>query len=111
MAQFGPVQEEFQKAGAEVLFVAAEKREGLFKPVKYLKKNPVAFPFLLDEDRAVTKAYGVYHRLGADAFNIARPATFVVGRDGSIRFSYVGKNQYDRAPMESILEAARAAQR
>lgn len=111
MAQFGPVKDEFEKAGAEVLFVAAEKREGLFKPAKYLEKNPVAFPFLLDEDRGVTKAYGVYHRLGTDAFNIARPATFVVGRDGSIRYLYVGKNQHDRAPMESILEAVRAAQR
>lgn len=111
MAQFGPVKDEFEKAGTEVLLVAAEKREGLFKPAKYLEKNPVAFPFLLDEDRSVTKAYGVYHRLGADAFNIARPATFVVGRDGFIRFSYVGKNQHDRAPMESILEAVRAAQR
>src|SRR5512142_2137123 len=105
MAQFGPVKGEFEKAAAEVLLVAAEKREGLFKPAKYLEKNPVAFPFLLDEDRAVTKAYGVYHRLGTDAFNIARPATFVVGRDGSIRFSYVGKNQHDRAPMEKVLEA------
>ena len=38
-----------------------------FKPEEFLANNPAPFPFLLDEDRRVTKAYGVYHRLGLDA--------------------------------------------
>ena len=107
MAQFEPLQGEIEKAGASVLFIAAEKRGGLFKPEKFLAEHPVSFPFLLDEDREVTKAYGVYHRIGLDAYNIAHPATLVVDRAGVIRYLYVGANQHDRAPMEKVLEAIR----
>ncbi len=103
MAQFEPVKSEIEKAGAALLYLAAEKRGGLFKPEKYLAEHPVSFPFLLDEDRKVTKAYGLYHRIGMDAFHIAHPATLVVDRGGVIRYLYVGANQHDRAPMEKVL--------
>ena len=105
MAQFEPVKDEIEKAGASVLYIAAEKRGGLFKPERFLAEHPVSFPFLLDEDRRVTKAYGLYHRIGMDAFNIAHPATLVVDRNGTIRYLYVGDNQHDRAPMDKVLEA------
>ncbi len=105
MAQLESHKAEIEAAGAHVIFIAAEKRAGLFKPQKYLREHPVSFPFLLDEDRAVTKAYGVYHRLGVDAYNIARPATFVVDAGGVVRFIYVGADQRDRAPIEDVLKA------
>lgn len=92
---------------ALVAFIAAEKRDGLHKPVKFLAEHPVSFPFLLDEDRSVTKAYGLYHRIGLDAINIAHPATLVIDLGGTIRYIYRGNNQLDRAPMEQVLEAAR----
>ena len=104
MAQFEPLQEEIAKLGAQVVYIAAEKREGLFKPEKFLEKNSVSFPFLLDEDRAVTKAYGLYHRIGKDAINIAHPATLVIDRLGVAQFIYRGENQQDRAPLEPIFE-------
>src|ERR1700684_2950837 len=105
MAQFEPLQSELDQFGVQVVFIAAEKRDGMFKPVKCLEKHPLAFPFLLDEDRAVTKAYGLYHRLGKDAINIAHPATLVVDGNGTVRYIYRGDNQMDRAPMESVIEA------
>ena len=89
------------------MFIAAEKRDGIFKPAKYLQKHPVAFPFLLDEDRTVTKAYGLYHRMGKDAINIAHPATLVIDKGGTVRYIYRGDNQMDRAPLEQVLEAVR----
>jgi peroxiredoxin len=107
MAQFGPLAEEMQKMEAQVAFIAAEKRDGIHKPVKFLAEHPVPFPFLLDEDRRVTKAYGLYHRIGLDAINIAHPATLVVDRGGIIRYLYRGSNQHDRAPMDQVLEATR----
>jgi len=109
MAQLGPYEGQFKDAGAELIFVAAEKRGGMFKPEEFLRKLPTAFPFLLDEDRKVTKLYGVYHRAGIDAINIARPATFVIGQDGIIRYIFVGSSQTDRAPVEEVLQAARSA--
>ena len=49
-------------------------------------------------------AYGLYHRVGVDAFNIAHPASLVIDRTGTVRYVYRGKNQSDRAPVEQILE-------
>ena len=109
MAQFGPETEKFRQAGIAVVFIAAEKRGGMFKPEEFLQKTPAPFPFLLDEDRTVTKGYGVYHRLGTDAINIARPATFVVDGKGIVRWMYIGASQTDRAPMERVWEEANKA--
>ena len=103
MAQVESIKHEVGNSGAELAFVAAEKREGVFKPVKYLEKNPISFPLLLDEDRTVTKAYGLYHRFGRDALNIAHPATLVIDQERSIRYVYRGDNQLDRAPLEQVI--------
>jgi peroxiredoxin len=107
MAQFEPVKSELEQVGTKVAFIAAEKREGMFKPEKFLEKHPLSFPFLLDEGRAVTKAYGLYHKLGMDAINIAHPATLVIDGNGTVRYIYRGESQTDRAPMEKVLEAVR----
>lgn len=104
MAQFESLKDRISAVGAHLLYVAAEKREGFFKPERYLKNHPVSFPFLLDEDRAVTKSYGLYHRIGMDALNIAHPATLVVDRARVIRFIYRGDGQTDRAPTEQVLD-------
>lgn len=93
------------QADAELAFIAAEKRNGVFKPAKFLEKHPISFPFLLDEDRVVTKAYGLYHRIGMDALNIAHPATLVIDRERVVRYIYRGDNQHDRAPLEDVLKA------
>jgi peroxiredoxin len=107
MAQFEPLQNELDQFGVQVVFIAAEKRDGMFKPVKFLEKHPVAFPFLLDEDRTVTKAYGLYHRFGKDAINIAHPATLIIDSNGTVRYIYRGDSQTDRAPIEQVMEAVK----
>jgi peroxiredoxin len=105
MAQLEPYKKTVGEIGGALVYIAAERKNGMFNPVKFLNEHPVSFPFLLDEDRTVTKAYGVYHRIGVDAFNIARPATLVVGRDQKIRYLYVGADQTDRAPVDDILDS------
>jgi peroxiredoxin len=109
MAQLEPLSKEIESAGGWLVYIAAEKKNGMFHPQKFLDEHPISFPFLLDEDRAVTKAYGIYQRLGLDAINIARPATFAIGRDGVIRYIYVGSSQVDRAPVQEVLDALRRA--
>ena len=106
MAQFEPYKDEI-KVGAQLVYIAAEKGQGVFKPAKYLAAHPFSFPFLLDEDRSVTKAYGLYHRFGRDAINIAHPASLVVDRSATVRYIYRGASQTDRAPLEEILNALR----
>ena len=89
------------------MYIAAEKSTGVWKAAKFLQSHPVSYPFLLDEDRAVTKAYGLYHRLGADAINIAHPATLVIDRDRKVEYIYRGNSQTDRAPFNQVTEAVR----
>ena len=85
----------------------AEMGEGVWKPAKFLQSHPVAYPFLLDEDRSVTKAYGLYHRLGVDAINIAHPASLVIERDRRVEYIYRGDSQTDRAPFDQVLAAVK----
>ena len=106
MAQLEPFREEIERLGS-LLYIAAEKRGGIFKPEKFLQNHPISFPFLLDEDRKVTKEYGIYQRLGLDAINIAYPATLVIDGGGTVRYIYRGSNQFDRAPVEQVLATAR----
>ena len=107
MAQFESQKQKIAKAGVQLVYVAAERRDGFWKPGKFLEKHPVSFPFLLDKDRAVTKEYGLYHAIGFDAFDIAHPATLVIDRSGIVRWIYRGENQTDRAPLEDVLKAVR----
>src|ERR1700687_1656726 len=103
MTQFESRSKEIEAAGAQLAFIAAEKRGGVWEPGKYLEKHPIASVFLLDEDRAVTKAYGLHHALGADALNIAHPATLVIDHDRWVRYIYRGDNQLDRAPLDEVI--------
>ena len=105
MTQLESRKPEIEAARAQLAFLAAEKRDGIWKPERFLGKHPVSSVFLLDEDRAVTKAYGLHHALGTDAINIAHPATVVVDRGGSVRYIYRGDNQLDRAPLDEVLGA------
>lgn len=105
MAQFESRKQDIEAAGAQVAFVAAEKHDGVWRPGTFLKKHPIPFPFLLDEDRAVTKEYGIHNAIAKDALNIAHPATFVIDRGGIVRYIYRGDNQSDRASLDEILRA------
>jgi peroxiredoxin len=109
MTQFESRRPEIEALGAQLAFLAAERRNGVWKPGRFLEKHPIASVFLLDEDRAVTKAYGLHHALGTDAINIAHPATLIICRDddrsGLVRYIYRGENQLDRAPLDEVLSA------
>jgi peroxiredoxin len=107
MAQFEPLKEELESHRGQLVFVAAEKRDGVWKPARFLKKHPVSFPFLLDEDRAITRAYGLYHHIGKDAINIAHPATLVIDRGGRVQYIYRGDNQLDRVAVVEVMTAVR----
>jgi peroxiredoxin len=105
MAQVESSYDEFTKAGAEVVFITAQKIEGVFRGKEHVEKKQYRFPVLFDEMRKVTHAYGVYHAFGMDAYNIAHPATFVIGRDGKIRWIAVSPNQKERPEVKEILSA------
>ena len=109
MAQLESSYNEFTKRGAGLVVIAAQKIEGLFRGKEYVDQHHNPFPILFDETRRVTRAYGVYHRIAMDAYNIARPATFVVGKDAKISWIAISPNQNERPPIEDILAAIKSA--
>ena len=44
---------------------------------RYIEETGLPFDILIDERRDMLRAYGVWHRVGLDAWNIARPAVFL----------------------------------
>ena len=76
---------------------------------RYIEETGLPFNILIDESRAVLKAYGVWHPVGLTAWNIARPAVFVIDRSGAIRYSFVGDRQTEFPSHEEIVAALRAA--
>ena len=91
-----------------MVFIAAQKIDGLFKGKEHVLKRRYPFPLLFDEQRAVTRAFGVHHVLGLDAYNIARRATFVVGAKGKICWIAVSPSQSEGPQLKDILTAIEA---
>jgi|SRR5579883_559720 len=103
MAQLESSYAEFDKRGAAVAVITAQKIDGLFRGKEHVLKHTYPFPLLFDETRQVTHAYGVYQRVGVDGFNIAHPATFVVRPDGKIAWIGVSRTQIERPEIQEIL--------
>ena len=72
---------------------------------RYIEETGLPFNILVDESRDVLKAYGVWHRFGIDAWNIARPALFLIDRTGAIKASFIGESQDEFPSREEILPA------
>lgn len=92
----------YRGLGAEVYVIVGQRPE---KIEAYRRTHGLTIPILTDPDRAVIKRYGVYHHFGLTAFNIARPATFIIDREQILRFIHIGQTQRDR-PEHTTLVAA-----
>jgi len=55
----------------------------------FLAKVPLGFPVLMDRDAAVAKSWKAR----------MLPATFIVGADGRMRYSYIGELDWSREPV------------
>ena len=70
----------------------------------FAERNGIMFPLLVDKDRSVIKSFGVYHWLSFEAYNIARPATFIINKQGVIQFMYIGSHQFDLVDQTEVIE-------
>ena len=71
----------------------------------YIEETGLPFNILVDTSRDVLKAYGVWQALGWTAWNIARPALFLIDRTGAICFSFIADRQ-DQFPSHQEIMAA-----
>jgi methyl-accepting chemotaxis protein len=72
---------------------------------RYIEETGLPFNILIDESREVLKAYGVWHAIGLYAWNIARPALFLIDRSSRVRYSFIGESQ-DQFPSAEEIDGA-----
>ena len=97
LAQHSP---EYVARGIQVVTVVAQSSDVVRR---YVEDQGLPFNILIDESRDVLKVYGVWHRLGLDAWNIARPALFLIDRSGRIHYSFVSDRQDEFPTHETII--------
>ena len=96
----------FTDRGIQVVPVVAQRMDAVRR---YIEETGLPFDILIDERRDMLRAYGVWHRIGIDAWNIARPAVYLIERDGRIAWSFIGDSQRE-FPSFAELDRATAAQ-
>jgi len=89
----------------QIVAVVAQSSETVRR---YIEETGLPFNILIDESRDVLKAYGVWQRIGLTAWNIARPALFLIDSTGVIRYSFIADRQNEFPSHEQILDALRA---
>ncbi len=92
---------EFVRRDAEVLLVIPGPKDKIDEFLKRARADAgdkaVPFPVLLDEDfRAVNK-------LGIRA-ELAKPSTYILDKQGQVRFAYVGNTITDRPSIKAMLQ-------
>jgi peroxiredoxin Q/BCP len=96
--------QEIRQADADVLAICVDPVE---ENAKVAQKLNLDFPILSDPE---FKAIGAYHVLHEDAGtssgfeDIARPAVFILDRDGVVRWSRLTDNWRVRVRSKTILE-------
>jgi peroxiredoxin len=92
---------EFVKRGAEVLVVYPGPRERLDDFVRTSREQvenaAVPFRILLDPDFKAVDQLGIRGEL-------AKPSTYILDRQGQVRFAYVGGSASDRPSLKALLE-------
>jgi peroxiredoxin len=111
MAQFESSYQEFTKRNTGVVFVAAQKIDGLFKGKEHVQKHAYPFPVLFDESREVTRAYGVYQAFGVDTYNLARRSAFLIGGGGKVLWIAVSPHQREAPSIQDFLAVIESSDR
>ena len=66
----------------------------------------ISFPILYNPDAEVVMNYGVFNVLG-DSPGLATPATFIIDRNGVIRWKYVAKRYADIPASDLVFQELR----
>ena len=101
---------ELAEAGAQLLAVDPHESWSAKRFLKDvgLASDDIGYPLLLDPTLAVSATYGVAMQMRIHTEISNRPATFVVDRDGIIRYERRALTFSDRPSPEEILEQVRA---
>ncbi len=90
--------DEIRAHGAQLLAISVDT---LADAGRMADHAGATFPVLADEDRVVTKTYGLFDLLSD---GVAAPATLILDHDGNLAASQVGTSVSDRVPAATIIE-------
>lgn len=93
--------DEFEAKGARIVAISSDAASDGAALAKKLDLTPDEVPLASDPDRRVIELY----RVDDDRKEISLPATFVVGKDGRIKYVYVRRRAPDRPEVDSVLAA------
>lgn len=89
--------EEFEKRDAQVLAIAPDTLENA---LAYFQQNDLPFPCLADPDRRVFRQYDVKSAMVSLG---QRPGLFIVDGEGTVRYAYLGWQQWEIPSIEETL--------
>jgi peroxiredoxin len=124
LAELRHVQSDLKMMGFDLWFVSIDRPELLYES---LEDPDIGYTVLSDADLAATRAFGLAFRLDDDTVERYRgygvnleavagqnhhvlpaPSTFIIGKDGVIRFAYTNPNYQVRLHPAVLLAAANA---
>ena len=91
--------DKIKQAGGELLAISVDEQSYAWSMAQ---TTGAKFNMLSDTGHKVIDSYGVLN--AAEHDGIAHPAIFIVGKDGLIKYLYVGKNATDRPGDTAIID-------
>lgn len=67
-------------------------------------RRNLQFPILADSNHEVIRRWRIFDNEDPKERAIPYPSTFIVGSDGRIKWSYIGRSSRDRPEIDEILE-------
>jgi peroxiredoxin len=96
---------EFEAAGVQPVAISIDTPR---QSLDLSRKAHYTFPILSDPGAKTIRQYGVLHeKAGENGADIARPAEFLVDRNGTVRWANLTEDFRVRARPQQLLEAAR----
>jgi peroxiredoxin len=89
---------EFEERGAQLLAIAPDTLENARR---YFQTNEIPFPCLPDPDREVFRQYDVKSAMISLG---QRPGLFVIDKEGIVRYTYLGWQQWEITSVDETLQ-------
>ena len=97
--------DKIKQLGAEVLTVTNDSPEALRK---YKAKTNTRFLMLSDKESSVIREYDIENRWEPHKRGVAHPSTYIIDRQGIVRFAEVRRNYLFRINISTILDELKA---
>ena len=106
LAQLRDRVDEFKRHGAQLIAIDPHESfrvRHMLRSVGY-EADVLTYPILADPANTVSATYGVAFQMGIHTEWANRPATFIIDRDGVLRYERRGLTYDDRPTPEQIFE-------